>query len=216
MDIDKVKDKVKDEVKDRGLSIDINGKQIPARISIGELFGCSSAINYFSIFIISPLVLSLLWRIAPSPIENEPKILYIVRILQNVSIIICSLAWIYGLNDLCKLRKKGGVEINFAFVALNIICLFGLIQQLFFWQTSWSSFGTITFWMLIVFLCNILYYKIVKGFKAYKSFFTAPQSDWIPFPALTAIILIIYLSEVFKFEINPIYYLHQLTSLIYS
>lgn len=133
--------------KDKGLYININGKQIPSRISVGSLFNCESAIVYFSIFIVAPLIFVLF-----SFNLNEPIFMKVLRGLQSIVAIVAILGWIYGINDLCKLRKKGFFEINFAFISFNLVFLFGLIFQLIYWQTSGWSIFMVLLWGLIVFL----------------------------------------------------------------
>lgn len=192
------------------LFIEIEGRKIPARIWIGNFFNCSDLLIYFSIFIILPIIAATIC-IAISVYSSTP--LFVFLNLVNI----CGfLSWIYGINDLSKLRKKGFIEMNISIYSLDIAFIIFLIFYISRWEFNIGYFVSLIFLLLIIFWNNYILFKIYKGWNQYKHLFTSASSNWIPLPYLLFIFIIIYLGKTFDFSINVFYYLHQLLNWVFE
>ena len=192
------------------LFIEIEGRKIPARIWIGDLFNCPNSLVLFSIFVILPYIAAII-GIGKSDYASSP--LFVFWNLINICGV---LSWIYGINDLSKLRKKGFIELNISIFSLDISLICSLILFIIHWELSWHFFISLFILLLIIFWNNYNLFKIYKGWNKYKHLFTCEISDYIPFQALLFIFLIIYLGRTFDFSTNIFYYLHQFFNWIFE
>lgn len=190
--------------------IEIEGRKIPSRIWIGNLFNCSASLNYFSIFVILPIIVSII-AIGESPFVSNP--LYILLNLVNICGV---LSWIYGINDLSKLRKRGFIEMNISLFSLDISFIINLIFYICAWHLSLYYFIGLFLFLLIIYWNNYILFKIYNGWDRYKHLFIYSNSDYIPFYVLLFIFIIIYLGKTFSFSTNIYYYLHQLLNCVFE
>lgn len=177
--------------------IEIEGRRIPARIWIGNLFDCSNSLIYFSIFVI-PAIISLTIGLTNGSWSSTA--LGIFWGLVNICGVI---SWIYGINDLSKLRKKGFIEINISLFSLNISFIIFLIFQIYRWELDNDPYFVLFLTLLLIFFNNYVLFKIYKGWKKNKHLFTCSNSQWIPYPALLAIFLYLYLGITFLKILKP-------------
>lgn len=89
-----------------GCYLELNGKKVAFRIWIGNLFNCTYSLILYSLLVILPCLLSVI--LTPIFLDSKPifKPLYILCFFIHIFLLMSILGWIYGINNLCKLRKK--------------------------------------------------------------------------------------------------------------
>lgn len=199
-----------------GYYLELNGKKVAFRIWIGNLFNCSFSL--YSLLVIFPCLLSVIFM--PIFLKSGPIIepLNIILFFILIFLLMSVLGWIFGINDLCKLRKKGYVEMNTSMICLDIGLLLAIIINIItlyrddLFIVALCSIGIN---LAILFWTNSILYKFHRQWSIHKKLFNAPNSDFIPYIPFATIMIFLYSFLYFGISINPFYWAYKFLDLFF-